>query len=95
MVEEKFNARFGEIRRALRETLTQGYDVFYPTIPSALLGVVANSETLVFLGELEELAACSDEEVTSVLEDHDVYLWEDISPRELLVTLTTLCKLSG
>lgn len=85
---------FLEIRRALQATLTQGYDVHYPSLDSAVAAVIVNSETKKMRRELEQLAVCSAEVIKQVLEDHEVYLWKDVTPREFLVTLTTLCKLA-
>lgn len=84
---------FETVRNALRGYLHQDYDITEGTLADALLNAVKDSKVDKFLDELKELATRSDDVVADVLDDHDVYLWDIIQPRDFLVTLRTVAEL--
>jgi len=82
------------VRDMLRYYLDQDFDCRYESVADALCAAVENTDCAKLLAALSELEAESDEVVKEVLDDCDVDLWDDTTPRELLLTIKTLAKLS-
>jgi hypothetical protein len=81
------------LRAQLQSHLHQDFDLDSGTLPQALFGAVATSDPARLLGELTQLQEEPLDTIREVLDDHDVYIWEFITPEEFLVTLETLAKL--
>lgn len=83
------------IRNNLQCFLHQGYDQDSGSIAKALLGAVQHCDRLKLIAELDNLKIESHVVIQEVLGDHDVELWDYVTPRELLTTLRVLAALSG
>ncbi len=70
--------------------LTSNYD----SVADALSAAIRLSDKSQLAMALEKLEREQDDVISDVLGDHDVSIWDETSPRELLVTIKTLLKLS-
>jgi hypothetical protein len=74
--------------------LHQDLDVWHKTIADAVSAAVREADDPVqLLAEIEKLEAEPDDVVKDVLDHAAVYLWDDVTPRELLTTIKTLARL--
>jgi hypothetical protein len=81
------------IRKSLQYFLHQDFDLDSETLADAILKAVKHADYAKLVSELEQLRSENDTVIEEVLNDHDVHLWDSISPHDLLVTLRTLANL--
>ncbi len=84
---------YDTLRGALSCYLHQDFDLDSGTAAEAIFNAVKDADLDKLLLELQQLGKADDAEIRRVLDDHDVHLWDDVSPGELLITITTLAKL--
>lgn len=84
---------YKHIRSQLGLYLNQDYDLFSKTVPEAILNAIRESDLLELINELNQLSKESDEKVHEVLDDHEVGIWLDFTPRDLLISMRTFALL--
>ncbi|NQT40830.1 MAG: hypothetical protein HQ581_25265 [Planctomycetes bacterium] len=84
---------YEHIRNQLGSFLHQDYDLDAGTVPQAVISAVQQSDLTTLVKELTQLQGESEEKIQEVMDAHDVFLWRQITPRELLVTMRTLAVL--
>ena len=82
-----------EIRRVLRLHLFCDYDCMYGSVAMAISSAVTSADLEKLKTELDHLKGESPEKIEEVLNDHDVYLWDSVTPQELLTTMSILARL--
>lgn len=84
---------YSEIRRVLKLHLFCDYDCLYGSVAAAISSAVTSADLEKLKNELDHLKNESPEKIEEVLNDHDVHLWDSVTPQDLLVTMSTLARL--
>lgn len=74
--------------------LHQDFDILFDSVADAIHAAIRQTDKVQLATAIERLERDSDCVISNVLGDHEVSIWEDTTPRELLVTLKTLLNLS-
>lgn len=85
---------YAVIRNMLGCYLHQDFDLQYDSVADALNAAIRQTDKSQLAVALDKLERESDQVISDVLGDHDVAIWDEISPQDLLVTIKTLLKLS-
>ncbi len=82
------------IRIMLGRYLHQDFDILFDSVADAIHAAIRQTDKVQLARAIERLERESDSVISNVLGDHEVSIWEDTTPRELLVTIKTLLNLS-
>lgn len=84
---------YEHIRNQLGSFLHQDYDLDSEGVPQAIVNAVVQSDLPRLVDELTRLQSEPPDKIREVLNDHEVHIWDGITPQELLVTMRTLALL--
>ncbi len=74
--------------------LHQDFDLQYDSVADAICAAIRQTDKSQLALAIEKLEHEPDQVISDVLGDHDVSIWDETSPHDLLVTIKTLVKLS-
>lgn len=74
--------------------LHQDFDLQHDSVADAIHAAIRQADKKKLAIAIELLEHEPDQLISAVLGDHDVAIWDETTPRDLLVTIKTLAKLS-
>ncbi len=82
------------IRNMLGRYLNQDFDLQVDSVADAIHAAIRQTDPGKLALAIEDLEKQADWVIQDVLVDHDVAIWDETTPRDLLITIKTLVRLS-
>lgn len=82
------------IRSMLGRYLNQDFNLQFDSVADAIHTAIRQTDSGKLALAIEDLEQRADTVIQDVLGDHDVSIWEQTTPRDLLITIKTLVRLS-